>query len=449
MPFSAGTFTRLYNWTTDKANSIRVRADRMDAEFDGIASGLSKAILKDGTQTVTANIPMSGFKFTGLGEPSADSDSATKGYVDDNVTALTNFTVRVATTASVTIATAFNNGDTLDGVSLVDGDLVLAKNQSTASQNGVYVVGAVPARSTSFDTWNEHVNSIINVTAGSTNAGLSFRCTVNAGGVLDTTDITYVQFGSSVTLPLPIASGGTGQTAAPAALGALINGATAENSVAADDAIALYDTSESTGNKATVSDFLKVVNALTEDSTPDASADYTLTYDTSATAPKKVRLSNLASGIPVGAVTSYAGTSAPSGWLFCYGQAVSRTTYASLFSSISTTYGTGDGSTTFNLPDMRGRVAAGKDDMGGTSANRLTNQTGGLNGDNLGATGGAETHALTAAQTPNNDDPGDNGQSASGGGSVDFAAKTHTGTGNAHNNLQPTIILNYIIYAAA
>jgi hypothetical protein len=296
MPFSSGTFSRLYNWTTDKANSVRIRSDKMDDEFNGIATALSTCVLKDGTQTMTANLPMGGFKVTGAGEPTADSDLATKNYVDDNVTAFTNFTCRGATTANIAIATALNNGDSLDGLTLSDGDLILVKNQSSAAENGVYVVGAVPARSTSFDTWDEHVNSIINVTAGTVNAGLSFRCTNNAGGTLDTTDITYVQFGSSVTLPLPIASGGTGQTAAPAALGALINGATSESSIATDDTVAIYDTSESAGNKITVENLFKVVNGLTEDASPDTAADFVLTYDTSASTVKKVKPTNLAAG---------------------------------------------------------------------------------------------------------------------------------------------------------
>jgi microcystin-dependent protein len=64
-------------------------------------------------------------------------------------------------------------------------------------------------------------------------------------------------------------------------------------------------------------------------------------------------------GVPSGALTPFAGSTAPSGWLLCQGQAVSRATYANLFSAISTTYGTGDGSTTFNVPDMRGNVPAG------------------------------------------------------------------------------------------
>lgn len=73
-----------------------------------------------------------------------------------------------------------------------------------------------------------------------------------------------------------------------------------------------------------------------------------------------------------GTVLPFAGSTAPTGWLLCYGQAISRTTYANLFAVIGTTYGVGDGSTTFNLPDLRGRIAAGKDNMGGSAAGVLT-----------------------------------------------------------------------------
>jgi microcystin-dependent protein len=74
--------------------------------------------------------------------------------------------------------------------------------------------------------------------------------------------------------------------------------------------------------------------------------------------------------------------------LLCFGQAVSRTTYSALFTIVSTTYGAGDGSTTFNLPDLRGRTVAGLDNMGGTAASRLTNAISGLTGTTLGAVGG-------------------------------------------------------------
>lgn len=189
--------------------------------------------------------------------------------------------------------------------------------------------------------------------------------------------------------------------------------------------------------------------------------------------------------VPIGTVLDYAGGAAPNGWLLCFGQAVSRTTYASLFALLSTNFGAGDGSTTFNLPDLRGRVVAGKDDMGGTSANRLTNQSGGLNGDLLGATGGAETHTLTTGESGQKaisaapvsiTDPGHvhaegdaNEQSRTpvttdgvpqtgywGGSPTNTgsattgitAALTLAGSSavSAHNNVQPTIILNKIIY---
>ncbi len=105
------------------------------------------------------------------------------------------------------------------------------------------------------------------------------------------------------------------------------------------------------------------------------------------------------SGVPSGAITGYGGSSAPAGWLLCDGSAVSRTTYASLFSAIATTYGVGDGSTTFNLPDLRGRVLAGQDDMGGSAAGRLTTAGSGVDGATLGATGGAQSVTLTAAES--------------------------------------------------
>lgn len=157
-------------------------------------------------------------------------------------------------------------------------------------------------------------------------------------------------------------------------------------------------------------------------------------------------------GVPIGTVKPFAGSTAPNSYLFCYGQAVSRTTYADLFALLSTTYGVGDGATTFNLPDLRGRVVAGQDDMGGVSADRLTNQTGGLDGDTLGATGGTETHTLTTAQIPAHTHTFRLGDTSAGANfpmksSNDNAGFTtdSTGGGGAHNNVQPTIILNYVI----
>ena len=209
-------------------------------------------------------------------------------------------------------------------------------------------------------------------------------------------------------------------------------------------------------------------------------------------------LSGAVGFVPAGVVVPFAGSSAPANWLLCDGSAVSRTTYGQLFAAISTTYGSGDGSTTFNLPDMRGRVPAGKDNMGGSAASRLTSGVSGITGTTLGATGGNEnvhqhSHANTAsfsgsfsgtAGTTGNDSPdhshaytraysdgfqyaqGDkysvrNAQDSpqTGGASTRHQhsftpAGTISGTvtmsnanfgSGASQNVQPTIILNYII----
>jgi microcystin-dependent protein len=187
--------------------------------------------------------------------------------------------------------------------------------------------------------------------------------------------------------------------------------------------------------------------------------------------------------IPAGMIMPTAGSVEPSGWLYCYGQNLSRTTYARLFTALGTTYGAGDGSTTFGLPDLRGRTIAGRDNMGGSTASRLTAGLSGITGTTLGSAGGTETHTLTTAQMPvhthtqdahsHNLTPRaaagwDSGATQliinagsqywglrstannSDGGSVNGISSTtatnqNTGGGGTHLNTQPTIILNYLI----
>mgnify|MGYP003110937708 FL=1 len=161
--------------------------------------------------------------------------------------------------------------------------------------------------------------------------------------------------------------------------------------------------------------------------------------------------SGTALGVDTGGIISFANTSIPSGFLLCDGSAVSRSTYSDLFSAISTTYGTGDGASTFNLPDLRGRVLAGKDDMGGSAANRLTS-SGAVNGTGLGNSGGGESHTLTTAQLASHSHRyGHTNASASTGSGGNRDALPNalpynteaTGGGQGHNNVQPTIIINY------
>lgn len=188
---------------------------------------------------------------------------------------------------------------------------------------------------------------------------------------------------------------------------------------------------------------------------------------------------------PAGIVKAYAGSTAPTMHLLCYGQAVSRTTYAKLFAAIGTAFGIGDGTNTFNVPDLRGRIIAGLDNMGGVAANRLVAPF--FDATALGNAGGAQSHTLDIGQMPwhghgVNDpghghgvsDPGHGhlvqrlvsisggGAGYSGGTPTDvFTSSAFTGIGiygnftgisiqanggsGAHNNIQPTMALNYII----
>jgi microcystin-dependent protein len=105
--------------------------------------------------------------------------------------------------------------------------------------------------------------------------------------------------------------------------------------------------------------------------------------------------------IPAGTIVQFAGAAAPVGWLLCDGSAVSRATYAGLFAVLGTAYGAGNSTSTFNLPDLRGRVACGLDNMGGSDAGRLSYQN------TLGTTGGSQTvsgstdaYALKEADIP-------------------------------------------------
>lgn len=95
-------------------------------------------------------------------------------------------------------------------------------------------------------------------------------------------------------------------------------------------------------------------------------------------------------GLPVGSIQAFAGANAPTGWLLCDGSAVRRGDYPDLYNTLGTQYGSGDGATTFNIPDLRGRVPAGKDNMGGTAAGRLTSAVSGVAGTALGSSGGSQ-----------------------------------------------------------
>jgi microcystin-dependent protein len=176
--------------------------------------------------------------------------------------------------------------------------------------------------------------------------------------------------------------------------------------------------------------------------------------------------------VPIGGLMPYLGSTAPnSNFVLPFGQAISRITYSSLFSLVGTTFGTGDGSTTFNIPDLRGRAIFGLDNMGGGAASRITVAGGNFDGTVRGGTGGAENHILTTAEMPVHshsiNDPGhshataifkdqltngagSNAYGATGGGvptttNTTGIAINNAGSGGAHTILSPAMTLPYIL----
>jgi hypothetical protein len=140
------------------------------------------------------NVALTGGSITGLGSPSSSSDAATKNYVDDAIAGLrTRIVCRAASTANVVIASALENGDVLDGVTLATGNRVLLKNQTTTSENGIYIVVATggASRDPEFDVIGELAGQMVVIQEGTANADLFFLCTTNTSASLGTDPITF------------------------------------------------------------------------------------------------------------------------------------------------------------------------------------------------------------------------------------------------------------------
>jgi len=214
----------------------------------------------------TSAVSFNSQKITGLADPTGDNDAANKGYVDGVAQGLdVKDSVKATTTANGTLSTAFANGQSIDGVTLATGDRILIKNQTTASQNGIYNVNAsgAPSRATDMATGSNAAGAFVFVEQGTTNAENGFTCTSDTGSaVVGTNNLTFAQFSgagqiiagdgldksgnelsvdlkangglviestelavkldaSSITGTLAIGDGGTGATTASAALTAL------------------------------------------------------------------------------------------------------------------------------------------------------------------------------------------------------------------------------------
>jgi hypothetical protein len=177
--------------TYDLTTAGKALLDDADASAQRTTLGLGTIATQNAN-----NVALTGGTITGLGDPSSTSDAATKNYVDTLVAGLrTRVIARVASTANVNISTGLENGDTLDGVTLVTGNRVLLKDQSTASQNGLYIVVASGAasRDPEFDTISEIAGQLILVSEGSTHADDLFLCTTDTSATLGSSSISYTQ----------------------------------------------------------------------------------------------------------------------------------------------------------------------------------------------------------------------------------------------------------------
>lgn len=191
---SAGTITNLPNPTSSGDAANKAYVDAQAALRLALTGG-----------TMTGAIAMSTNKITGLGTPTADADAATKAYVDNVAQGIdAKASCRAATTANITLSGA----QTIDGVAVIAGDRVLVKDQSTASQNGIYVAAAGSwSRSSDADSWAELVAAFTFVEEGTTNGNNGYICTVSAGGTLGSTAVTWAQFSGAGQI-----NAGTGMT---------------------------------------------------------------------------------------------------------------------------------------------------------------------------------------------------------------------------------------------
>jgi len=181
--------------TTDIAGITSLAVDNVTINGNEISSTNTNGNISlnpNGSGVVDVN----NSRISNITDPTQAQDAATKAYVDAVKQALDiKDSVRVATTAAITISTGLNVGDAIDGVTLADGDRVLVKDQSDASENGIYVAGSSPVRSADANASSEVTSGMFCfVEEGTVNGDNGFVLTTNDPITLDTTDLTFVQF---------------------------------------------------------------------------------------------------------------------------------------------------------------------------------------------------------------------------------------------------------------
>mgnify|MGYP005988346767 CR=1 FL=1 len=177
--------------TYDLTTAGKALLDDADASAQRTTLGLGTIATQNSN-----NVTVTGGSVTGLGDPSVSSEAATKNYVDQAVAGLrTRIIAEAATTANIDLTADLENGDTLDGVTLVTGDRVLVKDQTNATQNGLYIVVAsgTASRDPEHDTIAELSGQMIVVNQGTSNDNKIFLCTTDSSATIGVSNITYSQ----------------------------------------------------------------------------------------------------------------------------------------------------------------------------------------------------------------------------------------------------------------
>lgn len=370
----------------------------------------------------------------------------------------------LATTANV----ALTGEQTIDGT-LTSASRVLVKDNTLAYENGLYDTAAGAwTRCTDADDATELAKAAVYVAGGIVNIGASWVQTA-ADIVVGTTDLVWAQFGTSG-LEIPVGSVTNAELADVPTMtmpGRVLAGTGVRVNLTASQIRDLIDLEPDGASLETTGGSIQVKNlgistaklaalcviaskiaadAVETDKIKDAAVTTPKLADSSVTAIKLDPAILANASAPVGSIMEYAGTVAPTGWVFCDGTAYDRTnpTYTPLFAVIGTTYGVGGGGNDFQVPDRRGRVAVGA----GTGA--------GLTARVLGATGGEETHVQIEAELAPHTHTAQGGDSGGALPIPDWSditcaaitrniVTTSTGSGTGFNVMQPFIVQNFIV----
>lgn len=440
---NTGVYTGATAWQQTEAAARGIRADDADTHDQDLSDGVSGSLQKNGDNKPTANIDWGGYNIENLGGLGSATEVTVASSGTTDVLGAGALFVAVSGTTTIT---SLGTGTKRFKIVRFTGALLLTHNATS-----LILPTAANITTAAGDTM------IITSDASSNVRVLAYQRA--DGSALASTSVTMANLtdGDSWTAEVTVASDTTCDILGAASDFIAISGTTTITSFGTGTNKIRFV--RATGAHLLTHHSTTLILPTGANITTAAGDTYFVISDGSSNArvfgyqrAAGTALVAATTTFAVGTVVDYAGTSAPSGWLLCYGQAVSRSTYSALFGVIAETYGAGDASTTFNLPDLRGRVVAGKDDMGGSSANRLTSP---INGDTLGASGGAESHTLDTTEIPahtHSTVSQANGSASAGGDVPSPSGSTTTGStggGAAHNNMQPTFILNKIIYAAA